>query len=179
MSEEGVEIVEEDEQLHIEPDADVSIEDIWISGKPIGKLIHRMQKKIDRLERERDEDQQTIDRLTERVAELEANVDPDPTSKSYDEMDQSERVRKIRIALVEDAQRSVGGKAQMKYKEIQALFENRPSAGYAYKLMRIAGAEEGFEFIPNRPKRIRVNSAGVNDETLFHTANKGGLVDAD
>lgn len=145
----------------------------------VGQQHSRMNKRIAELEEENEELRSVNERLTERVAELEANIDPDPTSKGYDEMDQSERVRKLRIALVEDAQRNVSGKAQMKYKEVQALFENRPSSGYAYKLMRIAGVQDGFKFVSDRPKRIRVDSEGVNDETLFHTANKGGMVDAD
>ena len=161
-----------DERIDVGPDEDVGLEQIWIGGQPVGKAIQGLNKRVSDLEKENRELRQENERLTERVAELEANVDPDPTSKDYDEMDQKERVRKIRETLADEAQRTVSGKAQMKYKDVQRIMENRPSAGYAYKLMRRAGEAEGFEFIDDRPKRIRVDSEGVKDETLFHTANK-------
>lgn len=110
-------------------------------------------------------------RLEERVGELEATVDPDPNSKSYDEMSRGERVRKIRETLVDESQRRHTGKAQMTYKDVLLLFDNHPSDGYAYKLMKLAGEEEGFQYADSDGKVIRVDLDAVKDETLFHTVN--------
>lgn len=168
-----------DERIDVGPDEDVGLEQIWIGGQPVGKVIQGLNKRVSDLEKENKELRQKNERLTERVAELEANVDPDPTAKDYDEMDRPERVRKLRECLVEQAQRSHGGKAQMRYKEVQALFDNRPSASYAYKLMRIAAGEDGFNYVDKNGKAIRANTDAVKDETLFYGANKAYSSGAD
>lgn len=61
----------------------------------------------------------------------------------------------------------------MTYKEILRLFDNHPSDGYAYKLMKLASKEEGFEYADSNGtgKVIRVDTAAVNDETLVHAVN--------
>lgn len=169
-----------DERIHIEPDAEGGLENIWISGQPVGKMLQRLNKRVGDLEKENRQLQKENERLRDRVAELEVKVEPDPMSMDYEEMDRDTRVRKIRETLVEEARRSVGGtKAQMKYRDVQFLFDNHPSAGYAYKLMRIAAEEDGFEFIDDTPKRIRVNTEAVKDEAYFHTVNKAEIAEAD
>lgn len=70
------------------------------------------------------------ERLTERVAKLEAQIDPDPHGKAYHAMSRGEHVRKICETLGEDAQRRHTRKAQMSYKDVLLLFDNQPSDGY-------------------------------------------------
>lgn len=130
----------------------------------VGQQQARMNQRITTLEEENE-------RLTERIAELEAQIDPDPTSKEYDAMSRGERVRKLRETLIDEAQRRHSGKAQMTYNDVLLLFDNHPSDGYAYKLMKLAGEEDGFEYTDSNGKVIRVNAAAVKDETLFHAVN--------
>lgn len=130
----------------------------------VGQQQARMNRRIAILEDENE-------RLTERVAELEAQVDPDPHSKAYDDMSRGERIRKIRETLVEEAQRRHTGKAKMSYKDVLLLFDNHPSDGYAYKLMELAAKEGGFEYTDSNGKVVRVNTDAVKDESLFHTVN--------
>ena len=137
--------------------------------------IEKVDAVIDRIERVEAENE----RLTERVAELEAAVDPDPTGKAYREMSRDEAVRKIRETVLEQAQRSHSGKAQMTYKEVLALLDHEPSVGHAYNLMERAGREDGFQYTDNNGKVIQANSEGVKDETLFHGVNKAYSSGAD
>lgn len=178
---------ENDERVEIEPDAEGGLSNIWIADQPVGKIIDRLNDRVDELEKEskqlqqeNTELQQENERLRDRVGELETKVDPDPMSLSYEEMDRDERVRKLRQTLVEEALRSVSRtKAQMKYRDVQFLFDNHPSAGYAYKLMRLAAEADGFEFVDDTPKRIRVNTEAVKDDAYFHTVNKAEIAEAD
>lgn len=167
------------DRIEIEPDADGGLEQIWIGGQPVGKMLQRLNKRIGKLESENDELRQENERLTERVAELEAAVDPDPTGKAYKEMSRDEAVRKIRETVLEQAQRSHSGKAQMTYKEVLALLDHEPSVGHAYNLMERAGREDGFQYTDNNGKVIQANSEGVKDETLFHGVNKAYSSGAD
>lgn len=141
-------------------------EDLSDYKEYVGQHHARMNQRIATLEEDND-------RLTERVAELEAHIDPDPNGKEYEAMSRDERVHKIRTTLLEDAQHRHSGKAQMTYKEILRLFDNHPSDGYAYKLMKLAGKEAGFEYTNSTGtgKVIRVDTAAVNDETLVHAVN--------
>lgn len=149
-----------------------NIESLTISNHPIGMMLEKRREDIERLEAENE-------RLKERVAELEAKVDPDPTAKEYDEMDRSERVRKIRESLVTEAQRRTTNKSQMNYKEVLRLFDNHPSAGYVYKLMQLAANADGFKYTDKDGKVIRVKADAVKDETLFHGVNNPSAMEAD
>ncbi|KYH24194.1 hypothetical protein HAPAU_36650 [Halalkalicoccus paucihalophilus] len=141
-------------------------EDLSDYKEYVGQHHARMNQRIATLEEDND-------RLTERVAELEAQLDPDPNGKEYESMSRDERVHKIRTTLFEDAQHRHSGKSQMTYKEILRLFDNHPSDGYAYKLLTLAGAEEGFEYADSNGtgKVVRVDTGAVNDETLVHAGN--------
>lgn len=121
-----------------------------------------------------DELQAENDRLRERVAELEKIVSPDPNAVEYEQLTRPQRVHRIRKKLVEQAARRHNGRSSMDYKEVTWLFDGHPSAGHAYTLMELAGDLDGFEYDPNSGKnhRVLVNLDGVNDESLFHAANK-------
>ena len=137
--------------------------------------IEKVDAVIDRIERLEAENE----RLTERVAELEANVDPDPTGKAYREMTREEAVRKIREKVLKKAQRNHSGKAQMDYREVLALLDNEPSVGHAYNLMERAGRADGFRYTDNDGKVIQADSGSVKDETLFHGVNNTYKNEAD
>lgn len=130
--------------------------------------IERVDRAIDRVENLETENEQ----LKERVAELEGNVNPDPTNKEYDDLTRDEKVRKVRETLLSEAQQRRNGKAKMDYKGVLLLFDNRPSAGHVYQLMEIAAEEEGFDYVDADGKAIRVNSNAVKDDGLFHAVNK-------
>lgn len=121
------------------------------------------------------------EQLRDRVAELEQVVDPDPGSVNYEQLTKSQKVHRVRVALVEKAAREHNGKTRMDYNDVVWLFDGNPSPGHAYDLMERAGELDGFEY--DKPdggnKRITANLDAVKDETLIHAANKasaGGAV---
>ena len=116
-----------------------------------------------------------IERLNERVAELEREVTPQLDAKSYDQLTRPEKVQRLREALAERAASRHNQKAQMDYKDVTWLFDGNPSPGHAYDLMELAGQATGFVYDSPRSdsgnRRIRVDLDAVKDETVFHAAN--------
>jgi len=114
-----------------------------------------------------------IDDLSERVAELEQVVDPDPGSQEYEQMTKAQKVHRIRVALLEQADN--GKIPSMKYKDVLWLFDGHPSAGHVYDLMERAADADGYHYDTNQndEKRIRVEPDGVNDESIVHAVNNG------
>lgn len=114
------------------------------------------------------------ERLRYRIAELESKVDPDPHTKAYDDLERPEKVRLVREELVRRGDARTTGKAEMDYTDVMwSVFDGHPSPGHVYDLMELAANEDGFQYGTfNGDKLIRVNTAEVNDETLFHAANK-------
>ena len=110
--------------------------------------------------------------LRERVAHLEGEVTPDPSSKPYNEKSRDEKVREVRIALGRKA-RQQGGKASMTYTDVLSLFGNHPSRGHSYKLMELAANLDGFEYDQHGGDQIRllVNLDTVNDDAVLHAVN--------
>jgi hypothetical protein len=106
--------------------------------------------------------------LRERVAELEGAVDPNPTGKEYDDMNRGERVFRVRVAVARRAADS-NGKGSYVYKDVSTLFNEQPSSGYCFKLLREAAEADGFDFDEStRPKRLTVNLDGVNSDAIVH-----------
>lgn len=115
-----------------------------------------------------------VERLEKRVADLEELVDPDPGGTDYQQLTKDQKVHRVRTALVEQATDTRNGKAQMKYGEVQWLFDGHPSAGHAYDLMELAAKLDGFYYDKaggDGEKRVRVNLDAVNDDALVHAAN--------
>jgi len=114
------------------------------------------------------------DRLRDRVAELEQLVDPDPGSVAYEQLTREQKVHRVRVALLEQA--NAGKSPIMKYDEVQWLFDGKPSAGHAYTLMELAAESDGYVYETgghgSGQKRLRVKPDAVNDERVFHAANK-------
>ena len=119
--------------------------------------------------------------LRERVAELEELVDPDPGNVEYGQLTKAQKVHRVRKALLEAATRS-NGVASMKYKEVMALFNNKPSPGHAYDLMEAAAELDGYAYDAagggRGDKRVRVDAEAVNDDRLFHAVNNGDTAPA-
>jgi len=118
-----------------------------------------------------------VEELEDRVAELEELVDPDPGGVAYEQLTREQKVHRVRVALLEQA--TAGKSAAMKYKDVQWLFDGRPSPGHAYDLMELAAEADGYVYDRagggnvNGEKRIRVEPDAVNDERVIHAANKG------
>lgn len=117
--------------------------------------------------------------LRDRVARLEARVEPDPAGKEYDEKSRSEKNHEVRVAVARKAAGN-GGKAQFDYNEVLALFDQHLSRGHAYTLMELAANADGFDYGEFQPgKRLRVDLGAVNDERVLHAVNTSGKGDAD
>jgi hypothetical protein len=130
---------------------------------------------VEALRRKTEYQSERIDELEETVAEMQELIDPDPGSTEYEQLTKAQKVRQIRVALLKEAQQNNRGVAQMKYKDVMWLFDGHPSAGHCYNLMERAADLDGFAY--DQPggsggdKRVRVDSADVNDETLIHAVN--------
>lgn len=117
-----------------------------------------------------------LDEIDERLADIEAVVDTDLDAVAYQKMTKQDKVREIRAYLYDLGTRSAKGKASMDYREVRAMFNGRPSPGHCYDLMKLAGGAEGFGYDDasreDRNKRIIVKTDAVNDDAVFHAANK-------
>jgi len=137
--------------------------------------IEKLERLVDALQTKCNYQSERIDELEGRLAELESLVDPDPGSTEYEQLTKAQKVRKLRVALLEQAENSNRGIAQMKYKDVMWLFDGHPSAGHCYDLMERAAEIEGYAYDAagngDGDKRVRVESDAVNDERLFHAVN--------
>lgn len=122
--------------------------------------------------------EEEVEDLEATVAELQGRVDPNPASKTYQEKDRPELVQELRVALCRRAM-SNGGKAAMDYNNVLSLFNEHPSDGYAYKLMKLAADYDaetkqsrypGFTYVSRDDKndQIRVKTEAVKDEAVLH-----------
>lgn len=158
------------------------------SQKSLGDVVDELQERVGELE-QRDQAQsrrgdslrediwnleEEVEELRDRVAELEAQIEPNPKAREYNEMDRDTKVQKVRLALVRRASDRLTGKAAMDYGDVQALFDNHPSAGHTYDLMGLAAEMDGFEYdtTSGSTNRIRVDLDAVKDEAMLHAANK-------
>lgn len=148
-------------------DVEQQLEDLEARFEALNRARLHFNDRVDVLEEENEQ-------LRERVAELEEIVTPDPNSVEYDQLTRPQKVHRIRKKLVEQAARRHNGRSSMDYKEVTWLFDGHPSPGHAYTLMELAGELDGFEFDPDsgENQRVLANLDAVNDETLFHAANK-------
>ena len=143
--------------------------------------IEQLTRRMDAMSRKMDHLNGRIDDLQDKVSVLERATDTDPGSIDYDALSRTDKVREIRLAVLRRAMDRPNGKAQMEYKEVRTLFNDHPSPGHCYDLMRDAGNLPGFEYAERdgANNTIRAVIDDVNDEALIRTANKGMLAEAD
>lgn len=132
---------------------------------------------VEALRRKVTDQESRIDQLENRLAELEQTVTPDPHMLDYEQLTKEQKVHKLRVHLIREAETNQTGGAQLKYREVKALFDGHPSPGHCYDLMEAAAHAEGFAYDRagqnnNGDKRVRVTLDAVNDDSLFHAANK-------
>jgi len=145
---------------------EAAVEDLQARADAATRARDHLLDRVDDLEAENAE-------LKATVADLRSRVDPDPTGKDYDEMDRDERVFRVRVALARKAMKS-NGRATYRYDDVLSQFDQRPSAGYAYTLLELAAAADGYRYGEhNGEKQLRVNINGVNDDAVFHAVNNG------
>jgi len=113
------------------------------------------------------------ERLTYRVAELEAEQ-PDK-SLDYEQLSLDDKVARVREELMIHANASMSGVASLDYRDVMvSLFNDKPSADHCYKLMRLAGQKEGFDYknpaSGNRRVTVDLEVAKMSPE--FSHANK-------
>ena len=117
--------------------------------------------------------------LLARVDRLETALDANPDGKTYEQMSRAERVRALQHYLVKIAIKR-GGTARIGYKDVLTFWRDKPSDGYAFKLMRLAAEyddethsaeKDGFGYGENQDGEIRlsVNVDAVSDQALVHS----------
>jgi len=128
---------------------------------------------IDILKEENEKLREENEQLRRRIADIEAIIEPNPGSKEYRQMSKDERVLKVRRTLARRAKKN-GGKASMDYNDISAVFDEEPSNGYCFKLMKAAKKAQGYEYEKRTDgnDRVKVELAAVNDERVLHAVNK-------
>lgn len=118
----------------------------------------------------------------EAIAALRSRVGSKATD--YHEMDREQRVHRVRVAVCKRAYNNAGA-AALRYTDILALFDEKPSDGYAYKLMQHAADYDpetgeshkpGFDYNTHGTTTLTAESAAVNDPAVIHTVkNELGL----
>lgn len=132
--------------------------------------VNELEAAVDELRDEKDALEADVERLASLLGRR-------PENTPYGEQTRAERVLELQIALARKA-RKHGGKAAYHYTDVLALFDEQPSDGYAYKLMRCAAEfdpdtgdseTDGFEFGEfNGTKALRANWDAVSDEAVVH-----------
>jgi len=120
--------------------------------------------------------------LEDRLDAVRSRVSVDPSAMAYEEMDRAGRVEKLRIVLARRAKQN-GGRAYYRYRGVLSLFDEKPSDGYAFKLMREAAgyddetetsSVDGFEFGEHHgEKAIRAVWDDVCDDAVIHAVKNG------
>lgn len=125
-------------------------------------LAKKANSRITELEQEVDQKQSEIDYLREEVAELQLALDETRDNTDWDNMDRDEKVRCLQETAYDWA-RNRGGMASLDYKEVRdGVFGGEPSDSYCYKLMRLAGEQQGFTFAnTDGGQRLRVKTDAV------------------
>jgi hypothetical protein len=117
---------------------------------------------------------ETVDEQSEEIATLQRRVDPDPASTPFDDLTRDQRVHQLRVAVARKAADN-GGKAAMNAGETLAAFDQHPSRGYAYKLMKLAANADGFDYAEVRgAKSLTVEMDCVTDEAVVHAVTTDG-----
>jgi regulator of replication initiation timing len=145
-------------------DLEPRLEDLEARFEALNRGRLYLSEEVDRLQEENE-------KLQERVSSLEEIVSPDPGAVGYEQLTREQKVFRVRRALVEEAAQSRGA-ASMNYKDVKWLFDGNPSNGHVYDLMKLAAELDGFDYQTDPAHRIVVNLGDVNDDALFHAANK-------
>ena len=133
----------------------------------------RLEKRVDELEEEIDDLREENERLTYRVAELEAEK-PD-RSVDYEQLSLEDKVARVREELMIHANASMSGVASLDYRDVMvSLFNDKPSADHCYKLMRLAGQKDGFDYEnpASGNRRVTVDLEVAKSSPEFSHANK-------
>jgi len=152
-----------------------------------------LRSKLKKVKAERDELRETvaeqsaaIESLKGELADLRGRVDPDPRTTAYDNLSRAERVRQLRLELLERAENAGLTGYRMTYDDVQShVFNENGSPGYMYQLMRLAAGLEareadargssfpGYYFGTNEDGDyvIRVVVDEVEDDGLIHAVN--------
>jgi len=140
----------------------------------IEALVEALRRKINHNNEQIDELKETVGNLEDEVSVLRQATDTEPGSIEYERMSKTEKVREVRLAVLRRAEQN-GGKAQMNYSEVRAVFNEQPSDGHVYNLMRAAGAIDGFIYTERNDgkKVIRGHKDGVNENGLIQSVNNG------
>lgn len=139
-------------------------------------VYETLKPRLDDLEAENEQ-------LRDRVAELEAAVTPNPASKDYRKKSRAEKVFELRVSICRQAMKN-RGRAAKDYSDVASVFNDHPSDGHCYQLMKLAADHDaetrrsnydGFEY-ESRPSgkndRLTVTVEDVNDERVLHAVNK-------
>lgn len=142
---------------------------IAVAQRALAKVTE-LEADLDDLRAEKRALEDDIDRL---ASLLDRRVENTP----YGEKSRAERVLEVQIAVARKA-RKHGGKAAYHYTDVLSLFNEQPSDGYAYKLMRCAAeydpktetsAKDGFTFGEhNGTVALRANWDAVSDQAVVH-----------
>lgn len=158
----------------------MSEEDVEALAEDALQVAQRALAKVNEEEKSREELEDIVERLTERVAELEAKTSTD--GRDYRTLETDEKVGMVREHLYKRA-RSAGGWYKIDYDDvIWEVFSGEPSADHAYKLMRLAGKADGFRYRdpedPNENQYVAVDVDEANDGAAFSRANNSTLEEA-
>jgi len=132
----------------------------------VDELVDDLTEEVERLKAKND-------RLEYRIAELEAEK-PD-RSTEYESLTLEDKVARVREELMIHANASMSGVASLDYRDVMvSLFEDKPSADHAYKLMRLAGEKDGFAYEnpPNGNRRVTVDLEVAKRSPEFSHAKK-------
>ena len=149
---------------------DLAEDAIQVAQRALAKTLDEEEAREEFLEKLADVRQEN-ERLTERVAELEAKVSTD--GRAYETLTRDEKVGMVREHLYKRA-RAGSGWFKIDYDAIRwEVFDGEPSADHCYTLMELAAAADGFyhKDPENENQYVAVDLDEANAGAAFSHAN--------
>jgi hypothetical protein len=128
------------------------------------QIAQRALAKVNEQERE-------ISDLREELTAVQLRLSEQDDDRAYESYTVDEKVGIVREYAFEKAL-DRGGRVTLDYDDvIYEIFDGKPSADHAYKLMRLAAEARGFEYRKSRrPKELAVNAAEAKQTAAFSSA---------
>jgi hypothetical protein len=134
--------------------------------------VDMLEKRMDAMSKRCERQQDQIEHLRKRVAELESRTHPD--AMDYERMDKADKVERVATYLYRKARDADAHTYAITYKEVVAVFHGKMSDGGTYSIMSTLGQRAGFAYATGNdgPNQLKCRPADVNEDAILSGLKK-------